>query len=160
MFKFFACKLRCKRLKGGAIVYSGPHYRSTNHSLTFLHTALGQTTKVTLDSSRLGSEPAFAWRESVKPFRKNHPQFTRPRFETSISPSSAVELNTTSALANYATEAAPLKPPNPTSCANFTALQFYLSHYTIEALTRREVSPQLRLIGSAFPSGFELGFKP
>nr|CAD7569369.1 unnamed protein product [Timema californicum] len=38
-------------------------------------------------------------------FRKNHPQFTRPR--TSISPSSAVEqLNTTSALANYATELA------------------------------------------------------
>nr|CAD7265459.1 unnamed protein product [Timema shepardi] len=40
---------------------------------------------------------------------KNHPQFTRPRFEseirTSISPPSAVELNTTSALANYATEA-------------------------------------------------------
>nr|CAD7443974.1 unnamed protein product [Timema bartmani] len=28
-----------------------------------------------------GSEPAFAWRESGKPFRKNHPQFTRPRFE-------------------------------------------------------------------------------
>nr|CAD7569336.1 unnamed protein product [Timema californicum] len=57
-----------------------------------------------------GSEPAFAWRESGKPFRKNHPKFTQPRFEprshrTSISPSSAVELNTTSALANYATEA-------------------------------------------------------
>nr|CAD7202491.1 unnamed protein product [Timema douglasi] len=28
-----------------------------------------------------GSEPAFAWRESEKPFRKNHPQFTRPRFK-------------------------------------------------------------------------------
>nr|CAD7427692.1 unnamed protein product [Timema monikensis] len=50
-----------------------------------------------------GNEPAFMWRESRKPFRKNHPQFTR----TSISPSSAVELNTTSALANYATEAGP-----------------------------------------------------
>nr|CAD7569589.1 unnamed protein product [Timema californicum] len=35
---------------------------------------------------------------------KSHPQFTRPRFEPRISPSSAVELNT-SALANYATEA-------------------------------------------------------
>nr|CAD7402923.1 unnamed protein product [Timema poppensis] len=58
-------------------------------------------------AARLNSqviEPAFAWRESGKPFRKNHPQFTRPRFETSISPSSAFELNTTSALANYATE--------------------------------------------------------
>nr|CAD7409147.1 unnamed protein product [Timema poppensis] len=32
------------------------------------------------------------------------PQFTRPSIRTSISPSSAVELNTTSALANYATE--------------------------------------------------------
>nr|CAD7586259.1 unnamed protein product [Timema genevievae] len=52
-----------------------------------------------------GSESAFAWRQSGKPFRKNHPQFTRPRFETSISPSSAAELNTTGALANYATEA-------------------------------------------------------
>nr|CAD7597941.1 unnamed protein product [Timema genevievae] len=51
-----------------------------------------------------GSEPAFAWRESEKPFRKNHPQFTRSEIRTSISPSSAVELNTTSALANYATE--------------------------------------------------------
>nr|CAD7204300.1 unnamed protein product [Timema douglasi] len=33
------------------------------------------------------------------------PQFTRLEIRTSISPSSAVELNTTSALANYATEA-------------------------------------------------------
>nr|CAD7570580.1 unnamed protein product [Timema californicum] len=49
------------------------------------------------------SEPAFAWRESGKPFRKNQPQFTRP-IRTSISPSSAVELSMTSALANYATE--------------------------------------------------------
>nr|CAD7575376.1 unnamed protein product [Timema californicum] len=47
-----------------------------------------------------GSEPAFAWRESGKPFRKNRPQFTRLRFEPR-----AVELYTTSALANYATEA-------------------------------------------------------
>nr|CAD7568929.1 unnamed protein product [Timema californicum] len=52
-----------------------------------------------------GSEPTFAWIESGKPFRKNHPQFTRPMILTSISPFSAVELNTTSALANYATEA-------------------------------------------------------
>nr|CAD7454101.1 unnamed protein product [Timema tahoe] len=48
-----------------------------------------------------GSEPAFAWRESGKSFRKNHPQFIR----TSISPSSVVWLNTTGALVNYATEA-------------------------------------------------------
>nr|CAD7256315.1 unnamed protein product [Timema shepardi] len=49
-----------------------------------------------------GSEPAFAWRESGKPFRENHPTEIR----TLISPSSAVELNTTSALGNYTTEAA------------------------------------------------------
>nr|CAD7576779.1 unnamed protein product [Timema californicum] len=52
-----------------------------------------------------GSEPAFAWKESGKPFREKnlvHPTEIR----TSISPSSAVELNTTSALASYATEAA------------------------------------------------------
>nr|CAD7432311.1 unnamed protein product [Timema monikensis] len=37
--------------------------------------------------------------------RVQHKRFTRPEIRTSISPSSAVELNTTSALANYATEA-------------------------------------------------------
>nr|CAD7595863.1 unnamed protein product [Timema genevievae] len=52
-----------------------------------------------------GSEAAFAWRESGKLLRKNHPQFTRSEIRTSISPSSVVELNTTSALSNYATEA-------------------------------------------------------
>nr|CAD7258073.1 unnamed protein product [Timema shepardi] len=49
------------------------------------------------------SEPAFAWSESGKPFRKNSVNPTEIR--TSISPSSAVELNMTSALASYATEA-------------------------------------------------------
>nr|CAD7586939.1 unnamed protein product [Timema genevievae] len=52
-----------------------------------------------------GSEPAFAWRESGKTFRKNHPSVHPTEIRTSISPSSAVELNTTGALANYATEA-------------------------------------------------------
>nr|CAD7433306.1 unnamed protein product [Timema monikensis] len=51
-----------------------------------------------------GSEPAFAWRESGKPFRKKPPSVHPTEIRTSISPSSAVELNTTSALANYATE--------------------------------------------------------
>nr|CAD7257036.1 unnamed protein product [Timema shepardi] len=52
-----------------------------------------------------GSEPAFAWRESGKPFR-NPPPPSVPSTEIriSISLSSAVELNTNSALANYATE--------------------------------------------------------
>nr|CAD7605878.1 unnamed protein product [Timema genevievae] len=51
-----------------------------------------------------GSEPAFAWRESGKPFRENHPPVHPTEIRISISPSSAVKLNTTSALANYATE--------------------------------------------------------
>nr|CAD7414031.1 unnamed protein product [Timema poppensis] len=44
-------------------------------------------------------------------------QFTQPEIRTSISPSSAVELNTTSALANYATEANTntLNTPKPDS---------------------------------------------
>nr|CAD7261359.1 unnamed protein product [Timema shepardi] len=52
-----------------------------------------------------GSEPAFAWRESGKPFRKNHSQFTRPRFEPRSPRPQQSSFNTTSALANYATEA-------------------------------------------------------
>nr|CAD7423508.1 unnamed protein product [Timema monikensis] len=52
-----------------------------------------------------GSDPAFAWRESGKPLRKKPPPVHPTEIRTSISPSSAVELNTTSALANYATEA-------------------------------------------------------
>nr|CAD7257652.1 unnamed protein product [Timema shepardi] len=54
---------------------------------------------------RRGSKPAFAWRESGKPFRKNHPPVHPTEIRALISPSSGVELNTTSALANYATEA-------------------------------------------------------
>nr|CAD7406821.1 unnamed protein product [Timema poppensis] len=50
-----------------------------------------------------GSEPAFAWRESGKAFR-NPPPVHPTEIRTSISPSSAVELDTTSALANYATK--------------------------------------------------------
>nr|CAD7263385.1 unnamed protein product [Timema shepardi] len=41
----------------------------------------------------------------AKPFRKLPPPVHPTEIQTSISPSSAVELNTTSALANYATEA-------------------------------------------------------
>ncbi|CAG2065504.1 unnamed protein product [Timema podura] len=51
------------------------------------------------------SEPAFAWRESGKPFRINHPLVHSTEIRTSISPSSAVELSTTNSLANYATKA-------------------------------------------------------
>nr|CAD7258857.1 unnamed protein product [Timema shepardi] len=59
-------------------------------------------------ATKSGSEPTFAWRESGKPFRKKtsvHPTEIR----TLTSPSSAVELNTTSAVANYATEAVRIK---------------------------------------------------
>nr|CAD7204462.1 unnamed protein product [Timema douglasi] len=53
-----------------------------------------------------GSEPAFAWKESGKEFRNPLPPVHPTEIRTSISSSSAVELNTTSALANYTTEVA------------------------------------------------------
>nr|CAD7257183.1 unnamed protein product [Timema shepardi] len=56
------------------------------------------------------SEPTFTCRESGKPFRNNHPPVHPSEIRTSISPSSAVELNTTSALANYATESGKTAP--------------------------------------------------
>nr|CAD7260499.1 unnamed protein product [Timema shepardi] len=62
-----------------------------------------------------GSESAFAWRESGKPFRTHIPPVYPTEIRTSISPSSAVELNTTSALANYATEAGTVIPDSPRS---------------------------------------------
>nr|CAD7568556.1 unnamed protein product [Timema californicum] len=52
----------------------------------------------------VGSEPAFVWEESVKPFRKDTPPVQPTEIQTLISLSSVFELNTTSALANYATE--------------------------------------------------------
>nr|CAD7573435.1 unnamed protein product [Timema californicum] len=57
-----------------------------------------------------GSEPEFAWRESGKPFRENLPQFTRPRFEPRSPRPQQSSFNTTSALANYATEAGRVVP--------------------------------------------------
>nr|CAD7257863.1 unnamed protein product [Timema shepardi] len=58
-----------------------------------------------LNASPQRSEPAFEWRESGKPFRGKPPPVHPTEIRTSISPSTAVELNTTSALANYITEA-------------------------------------------------------
>nr|CAD7429299.1 unnamed protein product [Timema monikensis] len=52
----------------------------------------------------VGGEPAFAWRESGKHVGEATPVHPT-EIRTSISSSSAVELNTTSALANYTTEA-------------------------------------------------------
>nr|CAD7194375.1 unnamed protein product [Timema douglasi] len=49
--------------------------------------------------------PHLQWRESGKPFRENHPRFTRPRFEPRFPHPQLSSFNTTSALANYATEA-------------------------------------------------------
>nr|CAD7462911.1 unnamed protein product [Timema tahoe] len=51
-----------------------------------------------------GSEPAFASRESGKPYRKNHPPVHPTEIRTSISLPSVVYLNTIGALVNYATE--------------------------------------------------------
>nr|CAD7454995.1 unnamed protein product [Timema tahoe] len=63
------------------------------------------SSQMTSDSQYLGGEPTFVWRESGKPFRKNHPQFTRPRFEPRSAHPQKSGSTTTSALANYATEA-------------------------------------------------------
>nr|CAD7444735.1 unnamed protein product [Timema bartmani] len=52
-----------------------------------------------------GSESAFAWRKSGQPFRQKPPSVHPTEIQTSIFPSSVVWLNTTGALANYATEA-------------------------------------------------------
>nr|CAD7453481.1 unnamed protein product [Timema tahoe] len=52
-----------------------------------------------------GSELAFAWRDSGKPFRNPPAPVHSTEIRTSIFPSSAVGLNMTGTLANYATEA-------------------------------------------------------
>nr|CAD7571780.1 unnamed protein product [Timema californicum] len=56
-------------------------------------------------SIEAGSESAFAWRESGKPFREEKKTVHQTEIRTPISPSSAVELNTTSVLANFSIEA-------------------------------------------------------
>nr|CAD7404403.1 unnamed protein product [Timema poppensis] len=58
------------------------------------------------DPCEHGSEPTLAWRESGKPFSNTTTPVHPTEIRTSISPSSAVELNTTtSTLDNYTTEA-------------------------------------------------------
>nr|CAD7438008.1 unnamed protein product [Timema bartmani] len=52
-----------------------------------------------------GSEPTFVWRESGKPLRKSHLQFTRPRFEPRSPRPQQSGSTTSSTLADYATEA-------------------------------------------------------
>nr|CAD7427923.1 unnamed protein product [Timema monikensis] len=65
-----------------------------------------KSTRICVESRIRGSELAFVWRESGKPFRNTpRPPVHPTEIRTSISPSLAVELNTTCALANYATEA-------------------------------------------------------
>nr|CAD7196796.1 unnamed protein product [Timema douglasi] len=82
--------------------------------------------KVWLSKRITGSEPAFAWRESKKPFRKNHPPVHPTEIRISISPSSAVEHNTTSVLANYATEAEEYEFPEDED-----GMKGYLSEYLL-----------------------------
>nr|CAD7398890.1 unnamed protein product [Timema poppensis] len=66
---------------------------------------LNTTSTLANYATEAGSEPAFAWMEGGKPFRKNHPQFARPRFEPRSPRPQQSSFNTTSALANYATKA-------------------------------------------------------
>nr|CAD7439602.1 unnamed protein product [Timema bartmani] len=54
----------------------------------------------------INDRPAFVWRESEKPLRKNHPQFTRPRLNINLPVLSSLAQHETSVLANYA-EAGP-----------------------------------------------------
>nr|CAD7397847.1 unnamed protein product [Timema poppensis] len=74
---------------------------------------------------------------------ENHFGKTTPvhstEIRTSISPSSAVELNTTSALANYATEAAMIVRQNEYICGlYFSYLQFHSSEHRQNALVNTE----------------------
>nr|CAD7452686.1 unnamed protein product [Timema tahoe] len=84
-----------------------------------------------------GSEPAFAWRESGKPFRNPPSPPVHPNeIRTSISPSSAGELNTTSALANYAIEAVII--PDPTYLAVLVSVPEYEVVH-VHSLSKRSV---------------------
>nr|CAD7408030.1 unnamed protein product [Timema cristinae] len=77
---------------------------NTSNTCTCTNMSMGMDMDMDMSMNmELVSEPAFAWRESGKPFRKNHPS-SPDQDSNLISPSSAVELNMASALANYATE--------------------------------------------------------
>nr|CAD7570419.1 unnamed protein product [Timema californicum] len=65
--------------------------------------------------------PQFRGGRGEKHLGKNHPQVQPTEIRTSISPFSAVELNTTSALANYATEAG-------TKCGNLDNRRKHIIH--------------------------------
>ncbi|CAG2056705.1 unnamed protein product, partial [Timema podura] len=79
-----------------------------------------------------GSEPTFVLRESGKQFRKNHPQFTRPRFESRSPHPQKSGSTTTSGLANYATEAGTEQVNGV--CA-LTQLNFTLLELTVNVKT-------------------------
>ncbi|CAG2053053.1 unnamed protein product [Timema podura] len=72
---------------------------------------------------------------------ENHLGKTTPvhptEIRTSISPSSAVELNTTSALANYATEAAPNSEGNRPSANSFQKVKTQ-RNYCLSCHTKKE----------------------
>nr|CAD7576374.1 unnamed protein product [Timema californicum] len=99
----------------------------------------------------LGSEPAFAWRESGKPFRKNHPQLTRPRFDSRSTRPQQLSFNTTSALVNYATEKSAQTP----ELRLFTCLMDTIA--LAEGLFSENVDPhRLQLAKNILMHGFEL----
>nr|CAD7258206.1 unnamed protein product [Timema shepardi] len=108
------------------------YFRMTKEEFQFLHDLIKEnivtkntqmreavTTEeklaVCLRKDQVGSEPAFAWRENGKPFEEKPASVHPTEIRTSISPSSAVELNTTSVLANYASEA-DVQLLNPQQC--------------------------------------------
>nr|CAD7201585.1 unnamed protein product [Timema douglasi] len=101
-----------------------------------------------------GSEPAFAWRKSGKPFRKKPSPVHPTEIRTSISPSSTIGLNTTSALANYATEADSHwpKPPYSPSSHHIIAGKYRQPPEVLPG--QRSVPPELRI--SLRPHALEL----
>nr|CAD7258390.1 unnamed protein product [Timema shepardi] len=66
--------------------------RDSNLVLPSSAVELNTTSALANYATEVGSEPAFAWRESGKPFRKKPPPVHPTEIRTSISPSSAVEL--------------------------------------------------------------------
>nr|CAD7197384.1 unnamed protein product [Timema douglasi] len=91
-----------------------------------------------------GSEPACSWRKSGKPFKKNHPQFIRPRLKPQSLVLGSLALHKTCALANYATEAAAYVTLDKKYALYNTSLQFKgtsLLHSRLGSKRKLEHSP-------------------
>nr|CAD7607020.1 unnamed protein product [Timema genevievae] len=80
----------------------------TRRKLSFAMAMVGGPCVVLMDEPSTGMDPRskrFLWDTILASFQEKPPPVHPTKTRTSISPSSVIELNTTSALANYATEA-------------------------------------------------------